>query len=70
MNREPFLHAHIWPRYNWESEEYRSGPVGHYAREYRTDERYRYSEAAHGELRARLTTELLDLMGRTDRSRR
>ncbi len=67
-NREPFLHAHIRPRYNSGSEEYRSGPVGRYAREYRTDERYRYSEAAHGELRARITMELLDLMDRTDRT--
>ncbi len=43
-NREPFLHAHVWPRYDWEPEEYRSGPVGRYGREYRTDEQYRYSD--------------------------
>ncbi len=67
-NREPFLHAHVWPRYEWEPEEYLSGPVGRYPRERRTDERYQYSEAAHGELRARITTELLALMDRTGRS--
>ncbi len=67
-NREPFLHAHVWPRYDWEPEEYRSGPVGRYTHEYRTDEQYRYSDAAHEELRARITVELLDLMDRTSRS--
>lgn len=69
-NREPFLHAHVWPRYSWEPEEYRSGPVGRYAREYRTDERYQYSDAGHKDVRAKIAAELLDLMDRTDRRMR
>ncbi len=66
-NREPFLHAHVWPRYEWEPEEYVSGPVGRYPLERRTHEGDRYGEAAHGELGARITIELLALMDRTGR---
>ncbi len=29
-NQEAILHAHVWPRYDWEPEQYRSGPVGVY----------------------------------------
>lgn len=63
-NREPFLHAHIWPRYEWEPEEYVNGPVGRYPREYRTDERYRYSDVAHGDLRDQVAAKLVAVVGR------
>ncbi|WP_209678778.1 HIT family protein [Arthrobacter stackebrandtii] len=26
-NKDPFLHAHVWPRYQWEAPEMRSKPV-------------------------------------------
>jgi diadenosine tetraphosphate (Ap4A) HIT family hydrolase len=51
-NLDPFLHAHIWPRYEWEPPEIRSGPVSGYPRE-------KWSEAPlgpqHDELRAAIT---------------
>lgn len=29
-NLDPFLHAHVWPRYDWEAPELVTGPVGRY----------------------------------------
>ena len=29
-NLDPFLHAHVWPRYDWESADRVTGPVGAY----------------------------------------
>lgn len=29
-NTDPFLHAHVWPRYDWEPPELVGGPVWHY----------------------------------------
>ncbi|XIE77289.1 diadenosine tetraphosphate hydrolase [Streptomyces sp. SBR177] len=40
-NRDPFLHAHVWPRYAWEPAELARRPVWGYPRERWTDERYR-----------------------------
>ncbi|MDL2076161.1 diadenosine tetraphosphate hydrolase [Streptomyces sp. GXMU-J15] len=39
-NRDPFLHAHIWPRYDWEPPELVGLPVWLYPRERWHDERY------------------------------
>jgi len=30
MNKDPFLHVHITPRYDWESEEYKYAPIWKY----------------------------------------
>ena len=62
-NTDPFLHAHVWPRYDWEPPEHIGVPVWSYPREWRTDERYQYSEAEHGELKASIAAKLIDLMG-------
>ncbi|QFQ98877.1 diadenosine tetraphosphate hydrolase [Streptomyces phaeolivaceus] len=39
-NTDPFLHAHVWPRYAWEPAERVGGPVWLYPRERWGDERY------------------------------
>jgi diadenosine tetraphosphate (Ap4A) HIT family hydrolase len=39
-NADPFLHAHVWPRYAWEPAELVSRPVWLYPRE-------RWTDAAH-----------------------
>lgn len=36
-NTDPFLHAHIWPRYDWEPPEIAGRPVWLYPREHWTD---------------------------------
>ena len=61
-NTDPFLHAHILPRYPWESAESLARPVSLYPPELRHAPEHQFSEAAHGGLKARITAALLDLM--------
>lgn len=61
-NTDPFLHAHVLPRYDWEPVDYLSGPASHYPREKRGARRYQFSEETHGELKARIGMKLLELM--------
>jgi diadenosine tetraphosphate (Ap4A) HIT family hydrolase len=64
-NTDQYLHAHIHPRYEWEPEAYRFGPPFSYPRGRYSDPQYEYDEAKHGELRARITDMLLQLMTAT-----
>ncbi|HET9516180.1 MAG TPA: HIT domain-containing protein [Actinoplanes sp.] len=50
------LHAHVFPRYSWEADEYRHGPVWGYG-ERRTADEHRLGPQ-HDELRAAITAEL------------
>jgi diadenosine tetraphosphate (Ap4A) HIT family hydrolase len=56
-NTDPFLHAHVWPRYDWEPPALRAGPVWRYPE-------HRWSEPAwqlgprHDGLRSAITAEL------------
>lgn len=56
-NTDPFLHAHVWPRYEWEPPEIVGAPVWHHPRD-----RWGDPETAlgpqHEDLRRRLTNEL------------
>lgn len=53
-NSDAFLHAHIWPRYDWEPAEFRSGPVwGYPSHRWRTP-----LEPEHDDLRRALTEAL------------
>lgn len=59
-NADAFVHAHVWPRYKWEPPALRTRPVWLY-------DPARWSEPAtvlgpeHDALRARITTELVEL---------
>jgi diadenosine tetraphosphate (Ap4A) HIT family hydrolase len=61
-NTDPYLHAHVWPRYDWEPEHLVGRPVWLYPLE-------RWSDPAtalgpeHDELRAELTAEIDLLRG-------
>lgn len=57
-NTDPYLHAHIIPRYDHESEVLRSKPAFLYPPDRWTDPTWQYDETAHGELRAALEREL------------
>ncbi|MGI6877457.1 HIT family protein [Microbacterium sp. gxy059] len=59
-NHDAFLHAHIWPRYEWEPSEIVAKPVWMYSPDHWTDERHRLGPA-HDRLRADLTREILRL---------
>lgn len=60
-NLDNFLHAHIFPRYEWE-EERRKHPVSLYPKENWTIEKYQFSEEKHGELKTQLSMKLQELM--------
>lgn len=57
-NTDDFLHAHVWPRYSWESAERVTKPVWLYPAENWTDLQYR-AGLQHDTLRAAITAELL-----------
>lgn len=59
-NTDPFLHAHIWPRYDWESPELVGRPVWLYPKDRWSDPRFSLG-AQHAELRRLIRTELDDL---------
>jgi diadenosine tetraphosphate (Ap4A) HIT family hydrolase len=61
-NTDDFLHAHIFPRYNWEEETRRKYPVWLYPKENWTDEKYRYSSDTNGLIRDQLTEAINQLM--------
>ncbi|GHF78795.1 HIT family protein [Streptomyces thermodiastaticus] len=56
-NTDPFLHAHVWPRYAWEPAELVGRPVWLYPRERWSDPRYRLGPQ-HDALRAAIGGEL------------
>lgn len=57
-----FLHADVHARYDWEPEDYRNGPAFRYPPKRWTDPAYQYADERHGELRARLSDMLLQLV--------
>ncbi|MER5831477.1 diadenosine tetraphosphate hydrolase [Streptomyces sp. NPDC002130] len=61
-NADAFLHAHVWPRYEWEPEELVRRPVWLYPREMWGEERYALG-SAHDRMRAAVGEELDRLMG-------
>ena len=63
-NSVPVLHGHVHARYGWEPSDKITGPVWRYPKEVRNDPAHAYSDKRHGELRAAITAELNDLIGR------
>jgi diadenosine tetraphosphate (Ap4A) HIT family hydrolase len=56
-NTDPFLHAHVWPRYAWEPAEVRGKPVWLHPRTRWTDERFALGPR-HDVLREAIGSEL------------
>jgi diadenosine tetraphosphate (Ap4A) HIT family hydrolase len=50
-NLDPFLHAHVFPRFSNEPDEFRTVPPFLYPTAIREAERFRFSAAEHGRLR-------------------
>jgi diadenosine tetraphosphate (Ap4A) HIT family hydrolase len=63
-NTDAFLHAHVFPRYDWEPEERIPGPVWLYPRENWSDPATAYDEVRHGALRAKIAVALSMLESR------
>ncbi|MEK5058011.1 hypothetical protein BK126_06950 [Paenibacillus sp. FSL H7-0326] len=49
-NEAPFLHAHVFPRYEWEPEYNRRNPVWTYPESNWTDDQYQWNEETHRDL--------------------
>ncbi|MFJ2669139.1 diadenosine tetraphosphate hydrolase [Streptomyces sp. NPDC087525] len=56
-NTDPFLHAHVWPRFDWEPADVVSAPVWLYPRERWSDEHFRLGPQ-HDVLRDAISGEL------------
>jgi diadenosine tetraphosphate (Ap4A) HIT family hydrolase len=56
-NTDPFLHAHVWPRFEWEPADVVGMPVWLYPRERWTDEEFRLG-SRHDVLRDAIGSEL------------
>ncbi|WP_035795093.1 HIT family protein [Clostridium akagii] len=61
-NTDAFLHAHIFPRYEWEDEERIKYPVWLYPKENWSIGKYQFSDEKHGELKIQLIMKLQELM--------
>ncbi|MGE5579261.1 MAG: HIT family protein [Bacillota bacterium] len=64
-NTDPFLHAHISPRYAWEEESRRKSPVWLYPQRNWALDEYQFRPEKHGDLKERLTSALQDAMNAT-----
>ncbi|NRD79913.1 hypothetical protein HPT25_21495 [Bacillus sp. BRMEA1] len=61
-NTDAFLHAHIFPRYEWESEERKLKPVWLYSPNHWTDSKYQYTVEKHLDLKEKLAENLFQIM--------
>ncbi|WP_128374749.1 diadenosine tetraphosphate hydrolase [Streptomyces cavernae] len=66
-NTDPFLHAHVWPRFTWEPAELVGSPVWLYPRERWNDERFALGPQ-HDALREAIGEELDSLASWPDRT--
>lgn len=67
-NTDPFLHAHVWPRFEWEPAKLVGKPVWLYPPDRWSDEQFRLG-SQHDALRDAIASEL-DQLGPTTGSRR
>lgn len=61
-NTDAYLHAHVFPRYDWEDAPYRDGPVWLYPSDSWSSQPF--SNVIHSPLRQALTEALRDIMAR------
>ncbi len=61
-NGDAALHAHVFPRYLHEPDQYRCAPVWSYPSDHRTSVAFNASE--HGELQKNLASYIIDRLGR------
>jgi len=57
-NLDPFLHAHVWPRYAWEHDDFRTLPPFNYPTELREDPAALFDMGKHGGLMRKIREEL------------
>jgi diadenosine tetraphosphate (Ap4A) HIT family hydrolase len=57
-NLDPFLHAHIWPRYDWEDNAYRTAPPFSIPASIRGAPEHAFDAGRHRELHERIRREM------------
>ncbi len=57
-NLDPFLHAHVWPRYMWEEDAVRTMPPFNYPEAFRSDLKHLFDMGRHGGLMKKIREEL------------
>jgi diadenosine tetraphosphate (Ap4A) HIT family hydrolase len=57
-NTDTYLHAHVFPRYHWEPEEFIKTPVWHYPEDRWQDDTYSFFEPIHGSMKRKIAEEL------------
>jgi diadenosine tetraphosphate (Ap4A) HIT family hydrolase len=62
-NQDPFLHSHIWPRFEWENEPQRTAHPWTYSAEYQTMPEHAYTDEHHGVLKGKIRLHLDRLSG-------
>jgi diadenosine tetraphosphate (Ap4A) HIT family hydrolase len=62
-NKDPFLHAHVFPRYDDEPEDYREMPPFSYPEETRVHWLTHYKPEEHAELQDNIRLRLMELLG-------
>lgn len=62
INAADFLHVHIFPRYEWESEERKKMPIWLYPKEYRFLPENIFSAEKHSKIKNEIIKELEELM--------
>ncbi len=65
-NLDPFLHTHVWPRYEWENEPVRTAHPSTYTLEYQQMPEHAYTDEHHGALKGKIKLHLDRLMGLLD----
>ncbi|HEY1710241.1 MAG TPA: hypothetical protein VGG10_18365 [Rhizomicrobium sp.] len=60
-NTDAYVHAHVFPRYDWEPAERKPGPVWLYPREMWSDPAHAFDETKHGDLKAKIAAALKDV---------
>ena len=63
-NSDAYLHAHVFPRYEWEPEERKRYPVWQYPAGMWSNQEFQYMEHKHGPMKAQITDKLKKLMRR------
>ena len=61
-NTDAFLHAHIFPRYDWEEEMYRKKPVWLYPEENWTRGAYCFDQKGFADIKAKIQSALIELL--------
>ncbi len=59
------LHAHVWPRYDWEPEAARKQPTWLYPPEHRYAREHAFNEERHGALKEKIAHYLQELLSDT-----